>query len=210
MAQDITVGDFLKVTYAARGFGQNGLCTRLFQVIEKGAGPVSDLDVVQALEANCKAAWKAWLNENTYFYGVRVQLFHLNAGFLPQTVISTASQGTNPGSPLPSQVACLLSHKTALAGRQYRGRNYLPFLSQPDVDDNGMFVQNCLDAAALLATKCFDRYTGTTGGTLWKIDPVLQPKMAVPPQVIVKTIVRNAPSQMRTRSQLRHGDQLPW
>jgi hypothetical protein len=43
-----------------------------------------------------------------------------------EETLSSGNVGTNLGTTIPSQCAALVSWKTALAGRSYRGRTYIP------------------------------------------------------------------------------------
>jgi len=211
MAQDIAVDDYLHVTYASRQISQNGLNVIWFKVFEKGVGVISDADMAIAIEAAATPLYKALLNENAFFYGVRVQLHKANGNvYIPQTVVSTAGGGVVEGEPLPYQSALLVSLKTARAGRRYRGRKYLPFLSTSDMDSSGLWTGATKIVAGALAAQCFGRQTFTIGGSIVKIDPFIASVPIVDPETVTSLVLRDAPAQMRTRSQLRHGDALPW
>lgn len=45
-------------------------------------------------------------------------------------VISPAEPGTAAGSPMPNNVAVVATHRTAQRGRNFRGRTYIPAVSQ--------------------------------------------------------------------------------
>lgn len=60
-----------------------------------------------------------------------VRLTDLSAALAPQIdyPVVPAVNGTNAGSPLPNNAAYCLQFKTAMRGRSYRGRNYIPGLT---------------------------------------------------------------------------------
>lgn len=54
--------------------------------------------------------------------------------------------GVQPGTLLTPQVALLIQKITGLAGRQNRGRMYMPTLAEDNVDDGGFLIAGALSA----------------------------------------------------------------
>lgn len=209
MPRELAVGDRIRVTFASRMFNQNGLNVQWYQVIEKGAGLFSDLDFVQKINFDAAAGYQVLLNENAKYYGTRVQVLTDPLG-VPQVEYATPTAGGRTGDPLPSQIACLVSQKTNMAGRHYRGRKYIPFASEQDVDAAGKFTAAYQVLVAQLLELLYGRLTFTVGGTILKADPIIQPKPPLPPALVERNVIREYPSQMRTRSQLRRSDLPPF
>lgn len=61
---------------------------------------------------------------------------------------SVATAGTVTGTMLPSQVAVVLSLRTALSGRRYRGRMYIPGISAGSITTSGLLVSATRQAYA--------------------------------------------------------------
>lgn len=92
---------------------------------------------------------------DTYYYQGGVAVAHEH--------IDRAISGPDAVQPLPCQIACVLTLRTALSTRSGRGRIYLPVRRNGVTAGNGMFpsagVNAAVDALALYATEI------TTGGT---------------------------------------------
>ena len=75
------------------------------------------------------------------------------------------TSGGDSGFELPTQVRGLISWKTALAGRAYRGRSYLPTPTVTFNTVDGGPTSTCLTAWAGFAT--FLQAPVVTGGSTW-------------------------------------------
>lgn len=76
-----------------------------------------------------------WDNEITF---ARLVTLSGNDGPLIRTESTGTSTGTRTATlTLPPQVTYVLSKRTAFAGRQFRGRMYLPFVSSTNVSQQG-------------------------------------------------------------------------
>lgn len=82
--------------------------------------------------------------------------------------------GTNPGTrttgtSLPPAVSIVVRKVTAFAGRQYRGRMYLPFPSTLDFGQGGAWASGRQAAVQTLVTTLFGDMTAGTGNNLSEV-----------------------------------------
>lgn len=66
------------------------------------------------------------------------------------TVVSPQVAGGVAGNPLPANAPMVVTHRTPLRGRSYRGRNYVPGIPEGDVTSSGL-VSVAREAAILTA-----------------------------------------------------------
>lgn len=106
--------------------------------VEDADGLTTDEDLAHLLSDSIGPSYRAILCDNAMYRGCGVQ----RISPLPKTleVFSIEEQGAGSvvGEPLPGQVSGLISFKTALAGREYRGRAYVPFPSEVHNDETGL------------------------------------------------------------------------
>lgn len=72
-----------------------------------------------------------------------------NQALIPASI---ASPGTSVGELLPRGVALGVTARTALAGRSFRGRNFIPGFDEASADVNGRATQAAADAAVAFMT----------------------------------------------------------
>lgn len=97
---------------------------------------------------------------------------------------------------LPHQVALVTTEKTAFAGRSYRGRTYLPGLTETD-SDSGLWTSTCTNAM-LTAWNNFLAVFGSAGSsTDWRW--VVWSTKLGSANNITSVVVRNNPGIIRRR-----------
>lgn len=82
----------------------------------------------------------------------RVGLRDLRSPNLPLLESAVNVAGLAANDPMPQQTACCVTLRTALAGRSYRGRVYLPGYAEGQNDSNGNPVANVRTAAVNFMT----------------------------------------------------------
>jgi len=209
MPQDLVVNDRLRVTYASHMMQQNGLNVCHYKVVEKGSGPISDLDIAIALEAIAKPLYRDTQSLYSSFYGVRVQ--KLTGGpWVPQIKNSTANFGLVDSEPLPPQIAGLIALKTDRASRSGRGRKFIPFPYEDAWNEEGKWNDAYITKLQTLAAELFGRVTMVIGGTTVKIDAEITSPGGSSGNPVTVALVRPFPATMRTRSLLGGAEALPW
>ena len=105
-----------------------------------GGAEFSGTAFLTAWLANCKAAWLAFANESWTMVDARVRC--VDDEIEGETISLVGEVGGVAGDCLPNNIAAVISKRTALRGKSYRGRIYIPGVSE---DDN---VNNALTAGA--------------------------------------------------------------
>ena len=102
-------------------------------------------DALDALLAGASDLW----TDNVSFAAPRVTQLASSAGFpaVSQQLGTSSGVGTGSGSMLPPQVAICVSLRTALVGRAFRGRFYLPGPSTVQITDVGRLGGTAVEAA---------------------------------------------------------------
>lgn len=136
----------------------------------------SPLDVANELDGQLRTLWLNLLHTSWTFD--RIAVTTVGNPNNPSQVPSAAEKaigvaGARPGSntDLPDQMCGLLSIKTGLAGRSFRGRIFLPPIevSGEVVADTLTTGGNYSTAVAALQTKLLDSFGGgSTWSTLWR------------------------------------------
>lgn len=94
--------------------------------------PPTDVELVTQVEAALATLWKAIICTAATYRGMQAQ--RIFPAPLPVAQSSTAGVGLGgrAGNPLPGNVAGIGKWLTQQAGRRYRGRIYIPFISSGD------------------------------------------------------------------------------
>lgn len=125
---DVLVGSIYKHrTYCFSG-NQVGINTRYFSVAA-GTGPnLSEAAFIVVLDGILAPLYKLALTNLAQYVGSNIQNI-TGAIPYPAAVGTSANSGNGTAGtlPVPSQVSGLISIRTGLTGRSYRGRQYIPF-----------------------------------------------------------------------------------
>lgn len=158
------VGDIF-ITTAAYQFNDNQVeeCTLHYQCAVAGGGDTraSLLTHINSLIVTnvCPT-----LATTSSFYGSKMSTVKALGPWSPIVVYSGTS-GSDTSPALPTQVRGLISWHTALAGRAYRGRMYLPTPGSDHVTTTSAVPTSVLTDWGTLATGLVAPYA--TGGTTW-------------------------------------------
>jgi hypothetical protein len=95
-------------------------------------GP-TDQDLANYYDSLMGPLLKGLITNQAAYLGCRVSIENRTPRFAFVNAVSNAGAGSAGSTPLPDQCAALFSFRTALAGRPYRGRFYLPFLDEASV-----------------------------------------------------------------------------
>lgn len=109
--------------------------------------------------------WTKVLQSSAGYDGVRVYSYPI--GNAPAAHVADASLGAvgnaSSGTPLPNVVATAVTLKTALAGRSYIGRVFLPATNQV-LDSNGLMQSSTVDGLASSMQHLIQAINGAPGG----------------------------------------------
>jgi len=166
------VGDLLQAKWYCRLDEQLSVNSRWYRITTK-AGTGSTATVwIQAIASATADLLKDLLVDNATFLGMTGQLVTpTSVGDL--ILVPDGDPGNVAGHPLPGQCCGLIKYSTGLAGRKYRGRNYIPFPSEADSDETHSPITTYIDRLDLLATQVIAaRVLGGGGNTNTSV-PVL-------------------------------------
>lgn len=128
----MAVNDVWQVSFVCGTPTQLSFNVRHYRTSFQVGGPVGTLAVATRFATLFNAAYKALLSSSANFLGVVAQKIRP----LPMTVALSNNTGAGVGEAtgdlLPKQVAGIITIKTALAGRRFRGRLYVPFPAEVD------------------------------------------------------------------------------
>lgn len=188
------IDDYFRATIVGRLHGQETNTVLHYRETATGAGDASAL-LAFAVDAAIGVAMRAWASEEWTYGYTMVQKFD------PSPVLMAAinSENTGPGdvtgSSLPSSVAAVITKRTALAGRSFRGRVFLPGVpSSYELDSE-------LTGAAMTATATLADVMilqKTQGGYTWVPIVYTKAELAVP-QVWTSYLVRSPLRTQRRR-----------
>lgn len=104
-----------------------------------GVGPANQAALGTAIDT-----WrKTYLQPitNTELVATSVNVYDLTSASAPvTTTLATAPTAGATASDIPAQAAQVVSFRTTLRGRSYRGRNYVPGLTAPALQDTRTFT----------------------------------------------------------------------
>ena len=96
--------------------------------------------------------YEACISDEVSLTQVQVRKYDPTAPLAYDLPVSPPIAGTRPGECLPGNVTCTMSWRTGLAGRRFRGRVYVPGISEADVsvfDEVSSTVINLLATAGV-------------------------------------------------------------
>jgi len=137
MTQALAVNDIIKAQLWSHDAEQAAVNTFHYQVTAVGGVAATLEDFCDLWSGAVFLAYKALLNQIATFDGVLGQIIFPLPLFTSVKNTGDAGVGTGGATAGPRQTAGLISWKTALAGPGGRGRTYVPFPSNSDVDTDG-------------------------------------------------------------------------
>lgn len=164
MAYVDTIGDIFRLTYA----------------FTYSDGQVEEVDIhyriANAGVSDSRAALLAYANtgvtsillpripDSAFFYGTKLSTIKSAAPWAPVVDYSNTAGG-DTNFTAPTQVRGLASWKTALSGRAYRGRSYIPTPSIDSITTDGKVTTAC--ATVWLNWAVYAGQPQTLSGTTW-------------------------------------------
>jgi len=150
-----------------------------------GIANCTDQDFADDIDALIGPPYSAILTTANEYRGIYcriVQRFPPAAEPAPVAAVTNANPGLVAGTTLPRQASGILSWQTALAGRKYRGRTYLPFPPSSFDALDGVPSGAALTAYAAIGNPLLAYTTNVASGCSFKMVLYGRPKpSAVPP-----------------------------
>jgi hypothetical protein len=206
MAATPNVDEILEVKFYSKYGNQEAINVLHFRVSAKGGAGLTDLALASELSDVAAPIYQAWFTAQCEFLGASVQIVSRSPHPVAQAANDGAGAGAVAGDTLPSQVAYLIAKRTAIAGRKYRGRVYLPFWPESMNDVNGLPTAGAQAAAQDFALQFFATETYTVGGDSTTLVPVIWTGSEVGAVTITTWQGRAAWATQRRRSKVNRGD----
>lgn len=202
------VGDFFKIRFAHRLNTQTAFNIWHYSVFTLTGTGVTDLEIATAIDATWGTFVPPLLTSAASYVGCGVQYLGASPPRLEVISIAGAAGGSGAANPLPQQISGLVNLVTGIAGKNQRGRKYLPF---PGTDalsgtpDEGISAGYRGNLANLMGQMLpFIAVTGA-GGTA-TLDCVLNTTYSASPRVVTTFNINSHFSQQKRRSALRRPD----
>lgn len=210
MATPLATGMVLKMTAYHTAGAQTGIVTAHFVIGSVGNPSASDSDIVPLLSASWSTVIKPAMGDQASYSGMELRIITTPP---PASVLSPngAGAGTGGANILPPAVSGLISLRTRLGGRSYRGRAYIPFPWGESITADGKPTGDYLNGLAgirdwFLSNKTFA--VPGFGQTL--ITPVVYSQKLGTWQGITLALRRPEFATQRRRSYLNRGDKSPF
>ncbi len=121
------VDDIYEVRIVCSTEDQVGINRRYWKVVSVGGNGLTPTELAGGFDSLFAPLYKALLSDQATYEGCSAQ----RVDPLPKEVagigVGQKGPGINTGDMLPTQTAGLISFRTPFAGRQFRGRAYIPF-----------------------------------------------------------------------------------
>lgn len=126
--------DTFKAEFVCSFQNQTALPGMHYYALTVAGTGVHDTDLATYLDANGGPWLKQLITNTAHYVETRVQKIWPLPVQAAQYANAQAAAGTAGSSPLPGQEAPIISFTTAKAGRAFRGRMYMPFMDDSDLD----------------------------------------------------------------------------
>ncbi len=169
----LAIGQFLRQTIWTQKGNQAGLMVHHWRVSAVVAPAPTDQEAVADLSTIIAPSIKGLLAaEASYLGSILSVVFPANLAPVFSTV--GAGVGTVAGEPLPTQVAGLITLRSAVAGRMGRGRKYVPFPGEADnVTGDGPTAGYVVRLNTLASNLTTQRTVASLGGGSAVLIPVI-------------------------------------
>lgn len=211
MSSNLAINDVLitrAIAYTANQVSVN----RRFWLVSSLTPNVADQDVATQWDGILAPDYKSIMSSNATWRGISVQRLD-TAGTLYVPAVSTANEGVGTAGtqPLPGQCCGLYTFRTAIAGRKYRGRIYLPFPDEADNSVDGMPSIGYGTRSDTIAVFYANSKTVTSGGGgSATLSPILFNKKAGTKYDIVDYLLRFGWATQRRRGTFGEPNTLPF
>lgn len=211
---NIALGEFYRVTFAARMGGQNAINVRTYRVGTSGLGTVSVKQLADRLGEVFGPLYKAVMANSATFFGVEVRQL---GGPMDSDKNATSTAGAGAGTAgvqsLPPQTCGLIQLKTGIKGRRRRGRVYIPFPSEDHNTEDGAPNFAWLPFMEALGQQLVTPVGFVAPLDGWSVEAVIKGPLDIAANAyadIIEYRVRGRWATQRRRSYIGSGDGLPF
>jgi len=208
IATPIAVNDVIQMKFFCNDTRQNGINVVGYLCTGLTVPGVTDQNIADAMSTNIAPLYRAYLNIGHAYAGAKAQIIRPVIRPYVTTVLGNGI-GTQVGDQLPTQVAFLLSPRTAIAGRRGRGRTYLPFWSELYNNGTSSPTAAAITAATNWSNQIFATVNVTVGPSTATLVPVIVGRGPIPTNTpVTHVVVRVQWATQRRRSLITKSDVL--
>lgn len=202
--------DVVTVTYGCTFDGkQLGLNRIQYFCRAAGGAALTDQQVANGMSALAAVPYKAYLNVNARYSGLRLQKVFVGPAAPGVSSITGNGAGAVAGDPMATQVAMLFSKRTNVGGKIGIGRMYLPFWSESDNDGSAKPNGAALAGGLAVADVILKPMLVISGGSSVDMVPCLAKKSTgwIPLELAATPYIQRANwATQRRRSLINKGD----
>lgn len=170
---EIRLGDYFRLRVVCYTSSQVGINTAHFRcTAETGVGS-TDQQVADAFDAALAPRYKAAISGGARYRGCSVQRISPGIPTVPAFAIGNDGIGTVAGGMMGTQLSGLVSARTSLAGRRYRGRVYIPFPAEDSNAATGVPEAAYIVAIDDIGDELYSVFPVVNGGNSTTNDPVV-------------------------------------
>jgi len=202
----LVINQLIEVKFVNRMAAQNAVNILHYKVAAVVGNP-TDTDVSADLDAAAGPLYRDLMSAEAAYVGSSFQIFSPIAFDRIINVVN-GGVGDHAEDVLPTQTALVVTKRTGLAGRSFRGRMYVPFMPETYSTVDAKPSAAALVAADALASYPLDNITIINGGDSVTLQPVVYSRKLATAVVVIGFTLRTEWGTMRTRSQINQGDGL--
>jgi len=206
MPQTLAIGNIVELKVFNRLADQVAINVFHFRVTATGGGSITDQQACDGFAAGVAPLYKTWMPSTALHLGVRLQIIQP----LPTPVFvkntTNAGVGAVASDGLAPATCICVTKRTALAGRQFRGRMYLPFFTESQNDPSGVPTAGATNDAAGLANYILSQKIINPGAGSATLFPVVYRRVTGNGTDVVSYTVRGNWATQRRRSNINKAD----
>jgi len=167
-------GDLYEANHFTRHVEQVGVLRHYWrQGVNTGTGP-TQTQIAQALDTAISPPLKACMSNVAEYLGTKVYRIFPPPRTFPSDIFTSTGVGGVVSAILPRQVRGIITLRTLLAGKRYRGRRYIPFPAQVSTDTDATPTGPYLTLLDTLGTALITPLVAVgSGGNTATMTPVL-------------------------------------
>lgn len=208
MADLLATNDVLEVRLISNFRNQYAINVRHFRIGTTLVGAPTLDQAASAFEAKFAPLYKACMSSVAQWYGLTARRVTPGQS-LESVTASLRGIGSVAGDPVPSQVAAVISLRSAIPGRAFRGRMYVPFASEADNGTDGRPSAQYIGNANAIAIPLSQSTVYVLGAQQFSAIPVIYHRKLQTETTIVQAFTRFDWGTQRRRSQINRPDRPP-
>lgn len=206
MPQTVAAGNIIELKIFNQQGAQVSVNVCHFQVASTGGASLSDLVLANSLGTGVAPLYKAWMPSTALHLGVRVQIIQPLPVPVYQRSTSNAGVGARAADGLAPQLAIVTTKRTALAGRQFRGRIYYPFFAEDQSSAVGEPTAGAITLADAASAYLFTNKNIVVGADSVQLTPIVYRRITGSGTVITDFKANSKFATQRRRSLVNKPD----